>query len=70
MFIELDLRQANSYLGATKEGIQRNIDALERAIQGKPLAMDFIFLIDAKSILEAIQKHLPEGEPNAKHQEN
>jgi len=39
----------------TKSDMQKNIDALDRAIKGKPRCSDFMLLIDTKSILEAIQ---------------
>ena len=42
----------------TKSTIQKNIDALQRAIDGKPLAMDFVSLTDTKYILVEIQKHI------------
>lgn len=43
----------------TKQDIQKNIDALQRAIDGKPLAFDFVLLSDTKSILEGIAAKLP-----------
>lgn len=43
----------------TKKDIQKNIDCIQRAIDGKPFASDFILLIDTMSILEAIKLKLP-----------
>ena len=43
----------------TKQEIQKNIDALQRAIDGKSVAIDFVLLIDTMSILEAIKAELP-----------
>ena len=43
----------------TKQDIQRNIDALQRMINGKPLASDFVLLLDTQSILEGIKTKLP-----------
>ena len=41
-----------------KEKINDNIEALNRAIERKPLCSDFVLLINTKSILEAIKKEL------------
>ena len=43
----------------TQADIQKNIDALTRAIEGKPLVKDFVLMSDTKSILEGIKKQLP-----------
>ncbi len=43
----------------TKQDIERNIEAQERAIQGKLNVGDFVSLSDTKSILVGIQKELP-----------
>lgn len=48
-----------SFRKPTKHDIQKNIDALERAIKGKPLACDMVLLMDTKSILQGIQNQLP-----------
>ena len=42
-------------LGNVSE-IQSTIDAVQRAIDRKPLVIDFQYLIDVKSILLAIKK--------------
>jgi len=54
----LDL-SGGKYLPVTKSTIQKNIDALQRAIDGKPLGCDDITLYGTKSILEGIQEQLP-----------
>ena len=60
MQITIELRAGNTPFGKpTKAEIQKNIEALERAIDGKPQSRDFILLLDTKSILEGIQKQLP-----------
>lgn len=43
-----------------KRDIQKNIDALYRAINKKPLANDDISLMNTISILDGIKKQLPE----------
>jgi hypothetical protein len=45
---------------ARKSDIDKNIGALERAIDGKSICSDFIPLIDTKFILTAIREKLPE----------
>jgi len=45
---------------STKRIITKNIEAVERAIDGKPLVCDTNYLIDTKSILEAIKEQLPD----------
>lgn len=42
----------------TEHDVQRNIEALQRAIDGKSLAADFVLLMDTKSILEGIKAKL------------
>ena len=44
----------------TKSDIQKNIDALKRAIGAETTAMDTILISDTISILYGIQKKLPE----------
>jgi len=44
----------------TKQDIQKNIDALQRAMDGKLLALDFMLLLDTKSILKGIKANLPD----------
>lgn len=48
----------------TKQEIQKNIDALQRAIDGKPMVKDFVLLLDTKSILEGIKTKLPSAKNN------
>jgi len=60
MKIQIELSTGNShYPYVTQEDLDRNIEALDRAIEGKSLALDFVLLTDTKSILEAIRKELP-----------
>ena len=42
----------------TKADMEKNIEALQRAIDGNPRCSDFILLSDTKSILVGIQKLL------------
>lgn len=49
----------NHNANITKQDIQKNIDALRRAIDGKSAALDFVLLLDTKSILECIKEKLP-----------
>ena len=48
----------NDYV--TKSDIQKDIDALNRYLDNKQYASDFISLSDTKSILEAIKNKLPD----------
>jgi len=45
---------------ATKQDVDKNIDALERAIEGNPLSSDSQLHLDTKSILDAIREQLPD----------
>lgn len=49
-----------------KSHIQKNIDAVQRAIDGKLQARDFVLLMDTISILEGIQEKLPHPLPSWK----
>jgi hypothetical protein len=55
MDIELSLVAGNDQRQPSKKDVQRNIDALQRCIDGKKLCSDDTLLIDTISILEAIQ---------------
>lgn len=46
------------YKDPTPMDVQKNIDALQRFIDGKQQVNDFILINDTISILEAIQKQL------------
>ena len=60
MNISFTLDLTEGFYGApSKAGMQQNIDALQRAIDGKPLVCDTVGLLSAKSILEGIQEQLP-----------
>ncbi len=62
MILKLELRSGpNQDERVYKEDAQKNIDALKRAIDGKLLAHDFVYLQDTILILKAIQKQLPWG---------
>ena len=43
--------------------IEENIDAIQRAIDGKPQAHDFVLLVDVKYILEEL-KHQRDKKPD------
>jgi hypothetical protein len=43
----------------TARDVDRNIAALRRAVDGKPLACDMVLLMDTISVLEAIRAALP-----------
>jgi len=55
--IELESGAYNN-LYVTKEDIQKNIDALQRYIDGRQNCSDDAMLIDTKSILECIKGEL------------
>jgi hypothetical protein len=44
----------------TKKDVQKNIDALQRAVDGEPLSHDFVLLLDTMYIIKGIQKRLPD----------
>lgn len=44
----------------TKKDVQKNIDALQRAVDDEPLAHDFVLLLDTMYIMKGIQKRLPD----------
>ena len=49
----------NSSNNVTKADMRMNIDALQRAIDGKSMASDTVLLLDTKSILDGIMEKLP-----------
>jgi hypothetical protein len=59
MIVRVELLAGANKKEPTKMDIDKNIAALERAINGKPLSNDSTLLIDTKSIMEAIRKELP-----------
>ncbi|MFA5384171.1 MAG: hypothetical protein WC364_05830 [Eubacteriales bacterium] len=59
MKVTIELKAGSTYHEPYQQDIMRNIEAIDRAIQGKPLACDMGLLIDTKSILECIKKQLP-----------
>lgn len=58
MKITIELLAGPQGSNPTKADMEKNINALQRAIDGKPRCSDFILLNDTKSILEGIQKLL------------
>lgn len=61
--LTLDLAERNTASVPTQEGIQENIDAIDRAIERKQKVVDTNYLMDTKYILIAIQKQLPHRSP-------
>ncbi len=59
VFIPLELLYGNHRGNPTKEDIQKNIDALQRIVDGKPFCTDSAIQIDTISILKGIQRKLP-----------
>ena len=60
MQVTIELHAGQSHRSkVTKQEIQNNIGALQRAVDGKQLAKDFVLLLDTKSILEGIKAKLP-----------
>lgn len=57
MKVTIDLAGPN-YKEPTKRDMERNIQALDRAIAGEQYNNDFILLTDTRSILVGIQKKL------------
>jgi len=58
--VEIEIRTGPAHREQVfKRDIQKNIDALNRAIEGKLLSGDFVLLIDTRSILEGVQNKLP-----------
>ena len=58
--INLNAGPAPYCMRLTKAIITKNIEAVERAIKGKPLVLDTNYLVDTISILEAIKEQLPD----------
>lgn len=58
--MNIKLKLCGPHSSVRKTDIDRNIAALDRIIQGEALAMDFMLLMDTKSILEGIKNELPE----------
>ena len=61
MKVTIELKSGPKYNDyVTKSDIQKNIDALNRYLDNKQCASDFISLSDTKFILEAIKNKLPD----------
>jgi hypothetical protein len=59
MKIQIELLAGSDHRYPTKRDMGKNIDAQERAIQGKTQAGDYVLLMDTKYILLGIQECLP-----------
>ena len=60
MQVTIELRAGPCHDDAvTQRDIQKNIDALRRAVDGKPQAQDSTLLLDTLSIMEGIKAKLP-----------
>ena len=60
MKVEINLVTGSvPYYYPKKRDIDKNIEAIDRVICGKPLVCDRNYLIDTKSILEVIRDKLP-----------
>ena len=60
MFVKIELLTGPNKANPRKKDMDKNIDALDRAISGKKKANDDHLLLDTKSILEGIKRELPE----------
>jgi hypothetical protein len=58
MNITIELYAGNNSPMPRKKDIQKNIDAINRAIKGEKTSQDDILLMDTRSILVAIQDKL------------
>jgi len=58
MKVTIDIESDMPPRAATKRDIQKNIDAVRRAVDGKPTCTDFVPLISVEGMLVAIQKQL------------
>jgi len=62
MKVTIDIAAGNNQFGlVTKTDVEKNIQAVQRAIDGKSQAQDSILLLDTKWILIGIQEQLPKG---------
>jgi len=52
--------EMSRYRVVTKRDMDLNIEAVDRAIKGKPQCKDFVTLLDTRSILEGIREQLPD----------
>ena len=55
--LETDSRRNHE---VTKSDIDKNIEAIQRAIDGNLTTVDTIYLLDTKSILAGIREQLPD----------
>ena len=59
MLIQINVVAGGNNHAPTKEDVQKNIDAIQRAVEHKPECSDDVLLLDTQSILIAIQDNLP-----------
>jgi len=60
MKVTIEIDSGNGPYGmVTKADVEKNIQAIQRAIDGKPQAQDSLLLVDTKWILKGIQKECP-----------
>jgi len=59
MKVTIEIFAGPNHEEPTKSDMDRNIQALDRAISGEQYNNDFVLLTDTRSILVAIQKKLP-----------
>lgn len=60
MKVTIEIFTGPNHKEPTKRDMERNIQALDRAISGNQQCNDFILMMDTKSILIGIQKKLPD----------
>lgn len=60
MKVTIEIFAGANHKEPTKSDMERNIQALDRAIAGEQYNNDFMLLTDTRSILVGIQKKLPD----------
>ena len=60
MKVCIEVAGAGGFSGLTRRDVQKNIDAIQRAIDDNKRIADLSPLIDTKSIMEGIKQQLPE----------
>ena len=63
--ITIDLESAKPYI-SIGQALQRNIDALDRVVEGKMQVRDITIILDTKSILEGVRRELQRLEAGRK----
>ena len=59
MFVKIELLAGPNKRTPTKLDMDKNIEAMDRAIKGKKLFGDDVLLVDTRSILYGIRERLP-----------